>query len=68
MKALKSEFAKSILRDPESARALCDARIKPGFGAESATDITVTPVGRDGVRMPARTVTVMRVHKAGWNA
>lgn len=68
MKALKSQFAQAILRDPESARNLMRAPLKPGFGPASGVRVTVAPVGEDGVRQAPRDIIMMRVPKADYRA
>jgi hypothetical protein len=64
MKALKSEFAKSILRDPESARALQWASLKAGYYPQNGVKITVHPVDKDGTRCAPVQVNVHYVHSA----
>ncbi len=64
MKALKSEFAKSILRDPESARALLKATLRAGYGPENGVSITVRPLQEDGTRLSPVTINVHKVPKA----
>lgn len=48
MKAMKSEFAKSILRDPKSAHALERALTKAGYYPRNGVVITVRPMRKDG--------------------
>jgi hypothetical protein len=66
MKALKSQFAESLLRDPASAQQLRVTQLKPGFGAASAVQFVLAPVDAQGVRQPPMRVTMMRVHKADY--
>ncbi len=64
MKALKSEFAKSILRDPQSARALHSALSRAGYGPQNGVNVTVHPIRKDGTRGVPVQVNVHYVHKA----
>ena len=50
MKALKSDFAKRVLKDPESASALSDAILRAGYGPENGVKVTVYPVGGNALR------------------
>ncbi len=64
MKALKSEFAESILRDPESARALREALRKAGYLPQNGVKITVHPTQKDGTREAPVVVNVHYVYAA----
>ena len=64
MKALKSDFAKRVLKDPESARALSGVESRIGDGPENGVKVTVYPVGDDGLRAPPVVVNARFVPKA----
>lgn len=64
MKALKSAFAKSLLKDPESARALREALPKAGYGPQNGVTIAVYPARKDGQRSEPVQVNLHYVHKA----
>lgn len=64
MKALRSEFATRILKDPESARALMQATLRAGYGPENGVKITARPVKDDGTRGDSVRINVHFVPRA----
>ena len=65
MKALKSDFARQVLKDPASAQLLRQAVRQAGYGPDHGVCVTVHPVRDDGVRGHAVAVNVHFVPKAG---
>lgn len=63
MKALQSAFAKAILQDPDSARALREALGRAGYGPQNGVAITVRPVQPDGTRADPVPVNVHYAYK-----
>lgn len=65
MKALKSDFAKRVLANPENRAGLDHAMQSCGVGSENGVLITVIPFNNDGTKAQPVLVNLHFVPKAG---
>ena len=65
MKALKSDFAKRVLANPENRAMLNLAMRSCGLGPANGVSITVVPLNNDGNKAQPVLINVHTVPKAG---
>lgn len=65
MKALRSERARRILKDPENRKILSNAMLRAGYGVGNAVSVIVHPVMDNGQRGQPEKINVYFVPKAG---